>query len=160
MQQPQTRDIGPRLELAPLQAFVGRWSTEGHQHAGPFGPAGEVLAVERWYWQPGKRRLAHRFDGRIAAERVAWVDVVSAGSQLGVYDVATHARGGPVSAFTLEVEREDVWSMHGRTRGLELRCSMALERAHGVLRSRWDWSQDGTTWRVLRELTATRAEAP
>jgi hypothetical protein len=151
------------LALVPLEAFVGRWTTRGAQYASPFGAASELVLAERWEWLPGRTRLVHRVDGHVAEERLAYVEVFRAGRMLGAYEVERDdwARGAK-----LEVEGESEWMLRGRCAvapladeapvELDVRCALELDRAHGVLRSRWEWSQDGTKWDVFRDLVSER----
>ncbi len=171
MQQPQplvaaapTRsrwETAPRLELAPLQAFAGRWSTEGHQVDGPLGRAAVIRAVERWDWLPGRDRMAHRFDGRRAGARLAYGEILSAGRQLGCFDVETYGDEGLLGTAQLVVDGDHEWTLRNRdvtADGLIVRCRMVLDRARGVLESHWEWSQNGTEWRIFRELSSVRVE--
>ena len=68
--------------LDRLNAFIGRWLTEGETVATPEAPSVRIFASDVYQWAPGGQFIMHPAYGRIGEQDVGGLEVIG-------YDPAT-----------------------------------------------------------------------
>ena len=64
-------------ELDRLEAFIGRWMTEGQTVAGASGESAPIVATDVYEWLPGRHFVMHTAYGRIGSVGVGGLEVIS-----------------------------------------------------------------------------------
>ena len=162
----QNEDIGtslqlpkPAAELQRLNAFVGKWKTEGQQHAGPVGPAARVTAVQTFEWLPGNFFLIHRFDGRVGDDVAACIEITGYDAGNRTYRLHTYYNTGLQNDWQLD-PRGDGWMLTGTWQmagqATKVRCAIAFGDDGKSMTAKWESSVDGATWQLFWDLKAAR----
>ena len=66
----------PGPEHRRLDAFIGRWMTDGQTVAGPDAPSVKILASDVYEWMPGGFFVLHTAYGRIGDIGVGGVEII------------------------------------------------------------------------------------
>ena len=75
----------PGLEHKRLDAFVGKWSSEGEAQPSPYGPAGKMTSVETFAWLPGGFFMIHQWDTRQGAVEIKGMEIMGYDGRSKVY---------------------------------------------------------------------------
>jgi hypothetical protein len=149
----------PGPEHERLGAFVGRWSTKGRQHPGPFGPAADFTATESFELLTGGFFLIHRLDGTIGRKPMACCEIVGFDATSQCYSVHSYYSDGSSNAMQAH-ERNGTWTLHGDWCAsgelLRLRCAIAFPD-RDAMSSSYEYSKDGSSWTLFWEALATRS---
>jgi hypothetical protein len=147
--------------MESLQAFVGKWHTEGNQHGGPLGPQASFVAVETFEWLEGGHFLVHRLEGRFGEQPAACVEII--GRSGDGLSASTFYNDGKTGTWKLS-ETGGTWTMTGespqRSGGppLKLRCTATFEDLGNSLVGKWEQSSDGERWEAFLETRSTKAQ--
>jgi hypothetical protein len=142
--------LGPDHER--LHVFVGRWRAEGRTDAA--GPvASENMTHQHTYeWLPGGFHLLHRWEGHIGQHESKGVEIIGYDPSADTYEVHFFDSDGWARIYHARVH-ERAWTFSGTRE----RCSIMFAEDGNTMRTHWDQSQDGVTWRPLCNIEATRA---
>ncbi|WP_158624967.1 DUF1579 family protein [Corallococcus terminator] len=147
-------EAAPRLgpEHQRLEVFVGEWKAEGvlGEASGPHAQA-KATAVDRYEWLPGGfflscRGVMHFAEERLESTRIIGFDAERQRYRMHLFDNSGYARvyeGG---------EQDGVWKFAGAHE----RVTMSFANGDQRMDIHWEQSDDGTTWRPLCDLRATR----
>ena len=147
--------------LEGLQPLVGKWHTEGRQHASPFGPAAAFVAVETCEWLHGGQFLIHRMEGHFDRQAAACVEVLGKGAD-GRLFAQSFYQDGRRNEWLVEADRQVVkisgtWAQ-GAGEPLRVRYTATFEDAGNTLVAQWEQSRDGQDWQLFIESRATKAQ--
>ena len=156
-----TREPRANTETAPvvteehrrLQPFLGTWSVVGQNgEAAPGAPNAQVTGEQSFVWLPGGFFLLGHWDHRFETGRHLGMNVVR-------YDPATHE----YSSYNVDnlgfartyrvTQQDDVWSFSGDWE----RAKMQFADDGRKLTIDWELTKDGSTWRPLCHLEATKS---
>lgn len=151
----------PGLGHKRLEAFLGRWHTDGQQYESPFGPAATFKAVERWEWLPGGFFLIHRLEGHIGDQPVACIEITGHDPADQTYCAYTYYNDGTSRTWRMR-ERDGTWTLtaEGQT-GDKLphaRWTAVFSDGGNVMTGTWEYSSDDSTWKPFMEARSTKAE--
>ena len=147
-----------RLSTRELMPFEGAWKMTGRAHNSPFGTEAEVTAYETFEWLTGEEFLVHHLEGRQGHRDMACVEVLGRNASGDAFEAHSFYADGTASIWRLG-RRGAGWAMttswlrDGSMFGV--RCTITFEsRVHR--RGTWEYSSDGSSWRVFWETEAER----
>ena len=150
----------PGPELKRLDAFVGKWNTEGQAQASPYGPAGKLTAVDTFEWFTGGFFMSHHWDARQGAVQIKGMEMIGYDSRAKVYTSRFFDNAGNSGTFKATVQG-NVWTWTGESevagKPLKERCTATVVSAD-VLTNKCEYSTDGAKWLTNFELKSTRAK--
>jgi hypothetical protein len=133
-----------------LEAFVGRWRTEGRVRAGPWGPEVPIAGTDGYEWLPGGFFLLHRADVSIGAERVEVFEVI--GRDAAGEGWFMHAYDSRGSAGTMRATLSgETWTFQGDGE----RFTGGFGEDGRVLSGTWELRQ-GAEWVPWMDVRLTR----
>lgn len=147
-------------EHALLNVFLGKWNTEGEQHAGPFGPDATFSAVETYERLTGDLFMVHRLDGRFGDNKAASIEIIGHDASDHSYPTHTYYDDGTTNEWR---SREDAgtWTLTGDSqvegKSLKVRCTTVFSDAGNTRTGKWEYSSDGSKWASFMDARATRA---
>ena len=141
-----------------LQNFIGTWETEGQQYAGPYGPAGKVKALETYEWLTGRAFIVHRFEGHVAEEPAASIEVIGPAGNGKTVPVRAFYDRGVASDWTLEERGPTTWILNGSwpMAGREAKARCTLIDGGDTLTARWEYATEGGEWQVSWDVKSVR----
>ena len=138
-----------------LEAFVGRWRTEGRTAAGPSGPAAEIAGEDRYEWLPGGFFLVHRVDVRVGGERVSAIEIIGYDPASGTYPMHWFDGQGGSGTYRASL-RDGVWTFAGESE----RFTGSFGDGGGTLTGSWERVEDGAGWVPWMEVRLTKLSEP
>jgi hypothetical protein len=149
----------PRLDAKALEIFVGEWSAEGEQIAGPVGPAAKVSALQKFEWLQGNVFLISRFDGHVGDSPAACIEIWGCNRETGGWRAHTFYNNGLTNIWDIELDKGKWqlvgdWTMAGKS--MKVRCSIVFSPDGTTMHSLWEHSSDGSTWQPFWDLKARK----
>lgn len=149
-----------RVEHAPerpaaldrLDAFIGRWLTEGGSE--PAGSdAAPIFASDVYEWLPGRRFVLHSAYGRIGDIGVGGVEIIGYDAATGQYRTWFFDSQGNVSTQAL-LYRDGDWFWDGA----HARCTGEVRDGGVTMIARHERSDDGVAWAPSMTVTLRRVD--
>jgi hypothetical protein len=128
-------------ELERLNAFIGRWITEGETVAGPGAPAVAIVASDIYQWVPGEYFVMHPAYGRIGGVGVGGLEIIGYDPTTEQYQCYFFDSQGNQSTQTLSC-RDRVWIWEGKN----ARCTGVFGDGGKTLTAHHERSDDGVHW--------------
>lgn len=143
---------GPGPEHRRLDAFVGRWNTEGVVRATADAPELRFTAVDRYEWMEGGWFLLHHVDARMGDGRLTALEVIGYDPASGTYPMRSWDSQGNAGAHTGTLH-DGVWTFAGATE----RFTGRFGPGGGTLSGTWERSAGGESWEPWMDVILTRA---
>ena len=146
------------LSVRELSPFEGAWKITGKAYDSPFGSNATVSAYETFEWLSGEQFLIHHLDGRFDGGPLACIEVLGRDPAHGAFSAHAFYQDGSANVWRLN-RRSTGWVMAGEwsadDQTFAVRCTIVFDdRAHR--RGIWEYSTDGTNWRVFWQTEAVR----
>jgi hypothetical protein len=147
-------------EPASLEAFVGKWTTEGQAHDSPFGPASRITAVESYEWLPGGLFLIHRLEGHLGNQPMACLEMTCTDAAHQRYAVQSFYNDGKTNEWRAQMHDDTWistgnWTSEGKT--TTVRCTSVFSDNGTTLIGKWEYSRDRLTWTLFWDTTSRKA---
>jgi len=150
-----------KTSLEHLNAFAGKWLTNGQQHEGPVGPAAKITAVETYEWLPGGRFLIHRFEGLVGDAPAVCIEVIGRDAASDNYPVHTFYNNGVSTQWVLH-ERDGAWYMTGQWviagKPADVRCTLVLSEDGAAMAGKWEYADTAHAWHTFWEVDARKVK--
>jgi hypothetical protein len=150
----------PGPEHKRLEAFLGKWNTEGQAQTSPYGPAGKITAVDTFEWLPGGFFMPHRWDTRQGATEIKGMEVIGYDSKDKIYTSRFFDNFGNSGLFKATVQG-NTWTWTGDSevggKALKERCTAVIVSAD-VFTNKCEYSMDGNKWLPNFDVRSTRAK--
>ena len=144
----QTQQTTPTTSLKlGLNAFIGEWLMEGHQHDGPFGSAAPVVARECFDFLTGGAFIVHRMEGRLGDAALACLEVIGNGASHCYYS------NGSERLWRITQKSPKVWVFSGKAGPLLLRCTTVFSDDGKWRHAKWEYA-DQDAWSVFWDTLA------
>jgi hypothetical protein len=142
----------PGPEHRRLEAFIGRWITEGETVATPDAPATKIAASDVYEWVPGRFTVLHTAYGRIGEMDVGGVEMITYDPERSSYVSHFFDSQGNVTVGDL-IHDDGKWIWQGpRTR-----CVSTIGD-DGSFHAAHEQSDDGVEWRPSMDVTLRKVE--
>lgn len=143
----------PGPEHKVLDAFIGKWMTEGHTVASPGAPAMKILASDVYEWAPGGFFVIHTAYGRIGDVGVGGVEII--GYDPGSKKYRSHFFDSQGNAITEELAvRRGNWTWTGE----KTRCTSVTSPDGKTMTAHHERTDDGVKWVPSMVVTLARVE--
>lgn len=142
---------GPGPEMRRLEAFAGRWTTEGEIRGTADAPAVRFTAVDTYEWMPGGFFLLHHVDARMGGGELKALEVIGYDAATGTYPMRSFDSLGNTGTHQASV-RDGVWTFQGDAE----RFTGRFSADGGTITGLWERSDDGATWVPWMDVTLTR----
>ena len=139
--------------MARLDAFIGRWLTEGETVAIADVPAARILASDVYQWAPGGHFVIHPAYGRIGDVDVGGVEIIGYDASTKQYKTYFFDSAGNVTTERLSY-RDGNWMWEGD----RVRCKSEVSDDGKVMVAHHERSDDGKRWVPSMTVTLTRVE--
>lgn len=143
----------PEPALKHLDAFVGKWNTEGEIKASPHGPAGKIIGTDTYEWFPGGFFLVHRVDVRIGDQKNESIEIIGYDASYQTYPMHSFDNLGNSVVMQASVQG-GTWSFTGETMRFTGRFS---DDGKNIL-GKWEYLGDGTNWLPWMDVKLTKAK--
>jgi len=128
-------------ELDRLEAFIGRWITEGETIRGAQGDVTQIVASDVYQWLPGGHFVMHPAYGRIGSVEVGGLEVIGYDPATREYRTHFFDSQGNIVTETLSY-LDGTWTWQGA----HARCTGVFTEGGKVLTARHERSDDGVHW--------------
>src|SRR5687768_9428808 len=102
----------PALKL--LDAFVGKWNTEGQIKESPFGPAGKLIGTDTYEWLASGFFLIHRVDVRMGDQKNESIEMISYDASSNTYPMHSFDSQGNSIVMQARITG-DTWTFTGES---------------------------------------------
>src|SRR5688500_10858440 len=137
----------PAPELRRLDAFVGRWNTEGRIHDDDSAIAG----TDTYEWLAGGYFLIHRVDVRMGAEEVQAIEMIGWDADHGAYAMHSFDSQGQSAVMHASVS-DRRWRFEGDS----MRFTGTFSEDGQTIAGTWEM-RDGDTWKPWMDVRLTKA---
>jgi hypothetical protein len=148
-----TEEPRPTLgsEHQRLDAFFGKWKSEGRTEAGASGPAEDMIHEHTYEWLPGRFFLQHRWDGRVGDRDSKGIEIIGFDASSQAYASHFFDSDGWSRIYRGTV-RDRVWTFTGERE----RCTVTFSGDGNTMNIHWEQSHDSEHWRSLCHMQSTR----
>ena len=140
-------------ELDLLDAFIGRWMTEGETVADGSAPAAAIVASDVYQWLPGRHFVMHTAYGRIGDIGAGGMEVTGFDPETGQFRCHFFDSFGNASVHSLSY-RNGRWLWQGTN----TRCEGTPSSDGKTMVARHERSDDGVTWTHSMTVTLRRID--
>ncbi len=140
-------------ELDLLEAFIGRWMTEGETVADGSAPAAPIVASDVYEWLPGKHFMMHTAYGRIADIGVGGLEVTGFDHDTRQFKSHLFDSFGNATVHSLSY-RDGKWYWQGTN----TRCTSTTSDDGKTMVARHERSDDGVNWTHSMTVTLRRID--
>jgi Protein of unknown function (DUF1579) len=139
--------------LDRLNAFIGRWLTEGETVATPEAPAVRIFASDVYQWAPGGQFIMHPAYGRIGEQDVGGLEVIGYDPVTDQFRTHFFDHTGNVITETLTF-RDGSWMWQATYH----RCKGVFTDNGRTLTAHHERSDDGQRWEPSMIVTLRKVE--
>lgn len=143
----------PDAALKRLNAFVGKWNTEGEIQESPFGPAGKLIGRDTYEWLAGGFFLIHRVNVRMGNQKNESIEIIGYDAQSNSYPMHSFDSQGNSAVMQAGVAG-DTWTFTGESMRFKGTFSEDGKRISG----KWEYLDDGSNWHHWMDVKLTKAE--
>ena len=143
----------PGPEHKRLEAFIGKWMTEGETKAAPNAPPMRILASDVYEWVPGGFFVLHTAYGRVGDIGVGGVEMIGYDPAHKNYRVTFFDSQGNQTLHTL-TPRDGKWIWQGE----HTRCTGVLSSDGRTMTAHHERSDDGVRWVPSMVVTLSKVE--
>ena len=90
----------PGPEIKKLEAFIGRWNSDGDAKESPYGPAAKFSGTDTFEWVPGGFFVNHHWKGMQGSVAYDGFEIISYDSTKKMYMTRFFDNFGNSGAFT------------------------------------------------------------
>jgi hypothetical protein len=130
-----------------LEVFLGKWTAEGK-----LGDGAEATALDEYEWLPGGFFLLHRGVMRFGDKALESTQIISFDASIQKYRLNLFDNFGWARVYEGQVDGR-IWKFTGARE----RLSIELQDEATML-VHWEQSDDGSTWRPLCDLKASKVQ--
>ena len=146
-----TQNIFPSSKHKLLDAFVGKWSTEGQIHESPLCPAGKIQGTDTYEWFPGGFFLLHHVDVRMGEQQTKVVEIIGYDTSGKTYPMHSFDNQGNHAVMQARVEG-NTWTFIGES----MRFTGAFSTDGNTITGKWELFNDGK-WLHWMDVKLTKA---
>jgi hypothetical protein len=141
----------PALKL--LDAFVGKWNTEGQIKESPFGPAGKLIGTDTYEWLAGGFFLIHRVDVRMGDQKNESIELISYNASSNTYPMHSFDSQGNITVMKANVA-DNTWTFTGEA----MRFTGVFSQDGKSISGKWEYLGDDSKWHHWMDVKLTKAE--
>jgi uncharacterized protein DUF1579 len=143
----------PDPALKRLNAFIGKWNTEGQIKESPFGPAGKLLGRDTYEWLAGGFFLIHRVDVRMSDQKNESIEVIGYDASSKTYPMHSFDSQGNAIAMQANVTG-DTWTFTGES----MRFTGVFSNDGKSISGKWEYLSDDSKWHHWMDVKLIKAE--
>jgi Protein of unknown function (DUF1579) len=137
----------PAPELRRLDAFVGRWTTNGRVP----GDGSVIAGTDTYEWLAGGYFLIHRVDVRMGADEVKAIEIISWDAERGAYTMHSFDSQGQATVMHASVS-DRTWRFEGEA----MRFTGTIGDDGRTIAGTWEM-RDGDGWKPWMDVRLTKA---
>jgi hypothetical protein len=143
----------PDAALKRLDAFVGKWITEGQIKESPFGPAGKLIGTDTYQWLAGGFFLIHRVDVRMGDQTNESIEMIGYDASNNTYPMHSFDSQGNSIIMQASVTG-DTWTFTGES----MRFTGVFSKDRNSISGKWEYLSDDSKWHHWMDVKLTKAE--
>jgi hypothetical protein len=142
----------PNPALKRLEAFVGKWNTQGQIKESPFGPTGKIIGTDTYEWLSGGFFLIHRVNVRMGDQRNESIEIIGYDTSSKTYPMHSFDSQGNSIVMQASVVG-DTWTFIGES----MRFTGAFSDDGKSISGKWEYLSDDSNWHHWMEVKLTKA---
>jgi hypothetical protein len=142
----------PDPALKRLDAFVGKWNTQGQIKESPFGPAGKIIGTDTYEWLSGGFFLIHRVNVRMGDQRNESIEIIGYDASSKTYPMHSFDSQGNSIVMRASVVG-DTWTFTGES----MRFTGAFSDDGKSISGKWEYLSDDSNWHHWMDVKLTKA---
>jgi hypothetical protein len=135
-----------------LDAFVGKWNTQGQIKESPFGPAGKIIGTDTYEWLSGGFFLIHRVNVRMGDQRNESIEIIGYDASSKTYPMHSFDSQGNSIVMQASVVG-DTWTFTGES----MRFTGAFSDDGKSISGKWEYLSDDSNWHHWMDVKLTKA---
>jgi hypothetical protein len=142
----------PDPALKRLDAFVGKWNTEGQIKESPFGPAGKIIGTDTYEWLTGGFFLIHRVDVRMGDQTNESIEMIGYDALSNTYPMHSFDSQGNFIQMQARVTG-DTWTFTGEA----MRFTGVFSKDGNSISGKWEYKSDDSDWHHWMDVKLMKA---
>lgn len=151
--QASQRPPKPDPALKRLEAFVGKWNTEGQIKASPLGPAGNLIGTDTYEWLAGGFFLIHRVDVHMGDQKTESIEIIGYDTSNEIYPMHSFDSQGNSIVMQARVTG-DTWMFTSEA----MRFTGVFSKDGKSISGKWEYLGDDSNWHRWMDVKLTKAE--
>jgi hypothetical protein len=143
----------PDPALKHLDAFVGKWNTQGQIKESPLGPAGKIIGTDTYEWFPGGFFLVHRVDVRMGDQKNESIEIIGYDTLNKTYHMYSFDSQGNSIVMQASV-MGDTWTFGGES----MRFTGVFSNDGKSISGKWEYLSNDSDWHHWMDVKLTKAE--
>jgi hypothetical protein len=143
----------PDPALKRLDAFVGKWNTQGQIKESPFGPAGKLIGTDTYKWLAGRFFLIHRVDVLIGNLKNESIEIIGYDASSNTYPMHSFDSQGNSVIMQAGIAG-DTWTFTGES----MRFKGTFSEDGKCISGKWEYLGDDSNWHHWMDVKLTKAE--
>jgi hypothetical protein len=143
----------PDPALKHLDAFVGKWKTEGQIKESPFGPSGKLVGTDTYEWLAGGFFLIHRVDVCMGDQKNESIEMIGYDASSNTYPMHSFDSQGNSIAMQARI-KGDTWTFTGES----MRFTGTFGKDRKSISGKWESLGDDSKWHHWMDVKLTKAE--
>lgn len=141
----------PSAEHRQLEAFIGKWKTEGMIHKTPLSPGGKLIGTDIYEWLPGNFFLVHRVDAQVGTQKNESLEIIGYDAESKHYTMYAFDNQGNRTPMQARLE-DKIWKFTGET----MRFSGTFSEDGNTITGKWELLHEGN-WLLWMDITLARS---
>lgn len=145
--------LNPDNALKKLNAFVGKWKTEGQTITAPSNETVKIEGTDIYEWLPGGFFLIHRVDVHMGDEETRSIEVIGYDASNQTYPMYSFDNKGNYDFLQANVQ-DRTWTITGES----IRFTGVFSNDGNTIIGHWEMATDDSNWLPWMEIKLTRME--
>jgi hypothetical protein len=142
-----------------LDVFVGKWTMEGQQYKGLFGPAAHIHTEQTYEWLEGGLFLIHRLKGNVGNQEIACVEIIGYEESSNSYPTHAFYNDGKTNEW-INHEFNGIWTLTGNSQAgdkpIKVRCTSTFSKDQNTMTGKWEQLNEDGEWETFWDVKTTR----
>ena len=149
----QAQQPKPDPALKRLDAFAGKWHTQGQIKESPLGPAGNLIGTDSYEWLSGGFFLVHHVDVRMGDQKNATIEIIGYDASAKTYPMHSFDSQGNSIVMQAGV-MGDTWTFSGDS----MRFRGVFGDAGKSISGKWEYLGEDSSWHHWMDVELTKVE--
>ena len=149
------------LKVNKLDLFVGKWTMEGQQYKGSFGPAAPINTEQTYEWLEGGLFLIHRLKGSVGNQTIACIEIISYDESSNSYPTHAFYNDGKTNEW-INHELNGIWTLTGDSQAggkpIKVRCTSTFSNHEKTMTGKWEQLSEGGQWETFWDVKTIKVK--
>jgi len=138
-------------QLKILDAFEGKWNTEGKVYDSPYGPASEITGIDTYEWLPGGYFLIHNVNVLIGGVNSIAIEIIGYDTLNNNYFMHSYDNQGNNIIMQASINNKNLIFT-----GEKIRYKGKFSDDGMSITGNWEYLDDDLNWKLWMDIKLTK----